>query len=248
MEQVFYELFDDVPRQGPGSDASTLKALQTVKDSLPQCPRILDLGCGTGKQTLNIAQQIEDSLITAVDNHEPFLQKLADDSEEKGLSRHITPLLGDMGKLPFYPNSFDMIWAEGSIFILGVEKALELWTPLLGKKGHICFSEMVFTEENPSDECKNFLAEIYPEMPSKELITNALNKYGFELRSSFVSPHSDWWNEYYTPILENLEKMKVKYSDNNIADEIIKGMETEIDIHRKYGNQYGYMFFSAVKK
>ncbi len=248
MEQVFYELFDDVPRQGPGSDASTIKALNTVKDALPECPRILDLGCGTGKQTLNIAQQIEDSLITAVDNYEPFLQKLANKSEEKGLSRNITPLLGDMGKLPFYPNSFDMIWAEGSIFILGVEKALELWTPLLGNKGQICFSEMVFTNDNPSEECKNYFADIYPDMPSKEFIQSTLERNGFKVKSSFVSPYSDWWDEYYTPILSNIERMKRKYSDDKTADQIINGMETEIEIHRKYGNQYGYMFFSAVKK
>ncbi len=248
MEQVFYELFDDVPRQGPGSDASTLKALNTVKDALPQCPRILDLGCGTGKQTLNIAQQITDSLITAVDNYEPFLQKLADTSEEKGLARHITPLLGDMSKLPFYPNSFDMIWAEGSIFILGIEKALELWTPLLSKGGQLCFSDMLFTDSNPDEECKKYLAEVYPEIPSKELIGSLLQKYGFDIKSTFVTPYSDWWDEYYTPILSNIEKMKVKYSNITTATAIIQGMETEIEMHRKYGNQYGYMFFSAIKK
>jgi ubiquinone/menaquinone biosynthesis C-methylase UbiE len=248
MEQVFYELFDDVPRQGPGSDASTLKALSEVKDWLPKCPRILDLGCGTGKQTLNIAQQVQDSLITAIDNYEPFLQKLAEASEMQGLTRNVTPLLGDMGRLPFYPNSFDLIWAEGSIFILGVEKALEHWTPLLSKGGQICFSEMVMTSDLPHEECSKYFSEIYPGMPSKEQIRKALETNGYELKSEFLSPYSDWWDEYYTPILGNLEKMKSKYSDNKTADEIIKGMETEIEIHRKYGDQYGYMFFIAVKK
>ena len=46
-----------LPQQGPGSDASTLRALRMLGE-LPDAPRVLDLGCGPGRQTLALARSI----------------------------------------------------------------------------------------------------------------------------------------------------------------------------------------------
>jgi ubiquinone/menaquinone biosynthesis C-methylase UbiE len=61
--------------------------------TLPTNPQILDVGCGTGMQTIELAR-LTDGSITAVDNHEPFLEELARRSREAGLQEKITPLRG----------------------------------------------------------------------------------------------------------------------------------------------------------
>jgi serine/threonine-protein kinase HipA len=51
--QTFIEIYTDLPQQGPGTMKNTLKAL--AKLPLPPAPHILDVGCGTGRQTLQLA-------------------------------------------------------------------------------------------------------------------------------------------------------------------------------------------------
>ena len=48
-EQIFFEVFEPLPRQGPGNLASAERALALCAD-LPASPRVLDLGCGSGAQ------------------------------------------------------------------------------------------------------------------------------------------------------------------------------------------------------
>ena len=52
---LFFELFSGLPRQGPGSAASTRRALGLVPGVGPRT-RVLDIGCGTGDQTMVLAR------------------------------------------------------------------------------------------------------------------------------------------------------------------------------------------------
>ena len=56
LHEVFLDVFLALPRQGPGNRACTLQALDACV-GLPDRPRVLDLGCGTGAQTLDLASQ-----------------------------------------------------------------------------------------------------------------------------------------------------------------------------------------------
>ena len=71
MEELYFKIFEALPRQGPGDEESTKKALQKLSD-LPQCPEILDVGCGNGSQTLVLAK-LSQGNITALDKHAPFI-------------------------------------------------------------------------------------------------------------------------------------------------------------------------------
>ena len=55
LDVVFHDIHQGLPRQGPGTDAATLAALELCA-SLPEPARVLDIGCGPGMQTLAIAR------------------------------------------------------------------------------------------------------------------------------------------------------------------------------------------------
>ncbi|MEJ2636555.1 MAG: class I SAM-dependent methyltransferase, partial [Calditrichia bacterium] len=80
--ELFFEIHSDLPRQGPGNFESTQKAFTLLK-GIPPEPLILDMGCGPGMQTLALAR-LSGGTVTAVDNHQPFLDELENRARRKG--------------------------------------------------------------------------------------------------------------------------------------------------------------------
>jgi len=85
MEQLFYQIFEGLPRQGPGNAESTRKAFLCLKEIAPH-PRILDIGCGSGAQTLELARLCSCDIV-AVDQHQPFLDILRQKAVSEGVER-----------------------------------------------------------------------------------------------------------------------------------------------------------------
>jgi len=62
MIDVLLETHIGLERQGPGSSEMTMKALSFM-DNLDNNSKVADLGCGTGGQTMVLAQNITGSKI-----------------------------------------------------------------------------------------------------------------------------------------------------------------------------------------
>ena len=128
LDAVFI-LHRDIPREGPGSDEATRDAIRR-SPPLPPTPRILDLGCGPGKQTLVLARHYQTPII-AVDFHAPYLADLRRSAEAEGLYELVRTRLGRMEELDEQPDTADLIWIEAAIYIVGFKAGLRLWYPLL---------------------------------------------------------------------------------------------------------------------
>lgn len=96
--EIFRKLYEPLLYHGPGSEASTLRALAAARN-LPPCPDILDIGCGPGRQTLELARGSEGRL-TAIDTFQSSLTRLKALRDQSDLQERIGLTRGSMTKLP----------------------------------------------------------------------------------------------------------------------------------------------------
>jgi ubiquinone/menaquinone biosynthesis C-methylase UbiE len=162
LDQLYFEIFESLPRQGPGNDESTQKAFSKLI-GLPEQPTILDVGCGTGRQTLVLAK-LSKGNITALDNHTQFIETLKDNARHSGCADRIHCITGDMNSMNFPTESFDVIWSEGAAYIMVFKKALAAWKPLLRSKAYLVVSELVWFKKEAPQEIHDFFAQGYPDM------------------------------------------------------------------------------------
>ena len=245
QRQVFFEVHAGLSREGPGDPASTRRAFACAR-GLPRHPRILDLGCGPGAQTLELAE-LSDGQVLAVDNHEPYLQALEARAARLGLADRVRTQLGDMRRLSFEPGSFDLIWAEGSIYLVGFAAGLAAWRPFLAEGGHIAVTEACWLKQEVPREAREFWDEVYPAIRGIPENQAMVREAGYELLESFALPDSAWWN-YYEPIERKLPGLEARHAGNPQALEVLAAERQEIAMFRGYCDCYGYVFFVARKR
>lgn len=240
-EKVFFEIHSDNPREGPGNFESTKRAYSLL-NNLPAKPTILDVGCGPGQQTLDLAT-LSDGYIHAIDNHEPFIKGLRKRVKERGLYNRVYPNLGDMASLHFEQQYFDIIWAEGSIYIIGFERGLTQWKSYLKSGGYLAVTEITWLKSNPPKELVNFWEKDYPCMQDEKGNISYINKANYRLVDHFRLPAHAWWNNYYNHIEKKLPALRLKYKNDSEAIEVINSEQQEIELFRKYSDYYGYVFY-----
>jgi len=243
QEAVFFELHSGLPREGPGDPQSTRRAFASLR-ALPERPRILDLGCGPGAQTLELAE-LSDGQIVAVDNHEPYVERLRRLILEHGLEERVRPLVADMRSLPFESGSFDLIWAEGSIYLIGFSRGLAEWRPLLARHGQIAVSEVSWLRKGAPAELRAFWSESYPGIRTIPQNEAAVREAGYEPLVSFTLPQSAWWDAYYRPLEARLAALEDRHAGNPEAMEVLTVERREIELYRRYSDFYGYVFYVA---
>jgi len=243
MEPIFYEIFEQLHRLGPGSNEFTRRAYKAIQSdsTLPHPLNVLDIGCGTGIHTLELASLI-DGKITSMDNHQPFLDKLQNKLTTNRLKEKIQCVKGDMNAMEFPPQSYDLIWSEGAIFITGFEKGIKEWKQFLKPGGYVALTDAFWLKPNPPEEVKAFWDTILPGFLSREQAIQLIEQNGYEMVHHFNLPESAWWDVFYHPLEDRLKIVSEKYTGNPDAENLISSLYHEIDMYRKYSEYYGYVF------
>ncbi len=176
---------------------------------LPKCknPHILDIGCGTGVPTIELAT-ISDGHVIGIDIDVTSLNLLQRKIRETGLNNRVSVIKDSILTIDFPEESFDIIWSEGSIFVIGFENGIRMWRRFLKPNGFL-----VIHDEN-KDKTKKL-----------ELIT----KYGYTSIAQFELSDNLWRLEYYTPLEQIIQVFRHKYpNDSDLSNELNKD-QIEID-------------------
>ncbi len=243
---IFFEVHKDLPREGPGDSESTARAYHML-EQLPEKARILDVGCGPGQQTLDLAA-LSTGQIDAVDFHQPFLDKLNQRADKAGFRERIHTHNMSMDALDFPTASFDLIWSEGAIYIKGFENGLRNWKKYLKPGGYIAVTEVTWIKKDPPREVKDFWDEAYPAMLSVEDNISIIKKLGYRLVDHFVLPDSCWLDNYFQPLEKRIAMLREKYQGNAEVIAQLDEETREIEIFNKYSAWYGYVFYVMQNK
>ncbi len=241
MDPLFYEVFNDLPRQGPGQLESTRRAFHHLK---PQRPirTVLDIGSGSGIHSLELCKLTPASILS-IDTNPVTVDILNRKFRQAGYSSRAEARIGDMLNLEFPESHFDLIWAESCIFIIGFEKGLREWKRVLAPDGWLVLSEAVWlTPERPA-EIQAWWDHIYPDIRTIEQNQKIIRDCGYYPADSFVMDPSAWWDDFYIPMEKKIGEMRIKYQNDETARPVLDALTEEIDMYRRYSDYYGYAFF-----
>jgi len=191
---------------------------------LPKCknPHILDIGCGSGIPTIELAK-ISNGHVIGIDIDETSLNLLQRKIKETGLNNRVSVIKDSILTIDFPEESFDIIWAEGSIFVIGFENSLKKWHRFLKPSGFL-----VIHDENKDKNKKLGLIE----------------KHGYTPIAQFELTDNLWWLEYYTPLEQLIQEFRHKYpNDSELINELNKD---QIEIEKCKSNSVVFSSFFVI--
>jgi SAM-dependent methyltransferase len=241
--RVFFEIHSGLNREAPGDFQSTKRAYSMMA-GIGNSPFVLDIGCGPGGQTMDLAA-LSASHIVGVDKSISYLTELRRRAARRNIDQRIHAVNADMFELEFREGAFDVVWAEGSIYIIGFERGLKEWKRFIRRGGYIAVTEVTWLKSAAPEELNRFWTEAYPAIQSAQENLKLFEDAGYEMTGHFALPESSWWDQYYGPIEEKLPALRNKYKDDGEALDVIEMEEAEIDLYKKYSDYYSYVFYVA---
>ena len=189
-------------------------------------PSILDVGCGSGIPTMELAR-LSNGQVTGVDISESLLDRLSEESKKAGLSDRVKTLKCSMFDMDFPDESFDIIWAEGSIAAIGFERGLKEWRRFLKSNGFLAVHD---DEGNITEKLEQ------------------ISSCDYDLLGYFTLHEDTWWTEYYSLLEKQIREIRTKHIDD---PEILVELDNDqrfIDTFKKNPEQYGSVFFTMKKR
>jgi len=188
-------------------------------------PHILDIGCGSGVPTIELAK-LSNGEIIGIDINQSLLDTLNRRVKEEGLSNRVKTMKRSLLDIDFPDKSFDIIWAEGSIWIIGFEKGLKEWRRLLKPSGFLVVHDTI---KNMSNKLKK------------------IPDCGFKLVNHFQLPEDAWWTEYCKPLEIRIKELRIKYKNDPEALKILKKHHREIDMVKRNPKEHSSAFYIMQK-
>lgn len=189
-------------------------------------PSILDVGCGSGVSTMELAK-LCDGRIVALDIDEHALNRFDAKIKRAGFSHRVRTLKCSMLNMDFPDDSFDIIWAEGSIWVIGFKNGLQNWARLLKPNGFL----VVHDETGNTEEKLKLIASC-----------------GYDIIDYFTLDQGVWWTEYCVPLQKLIDEMRSQCSSDPDALGLLDSNQREIDMFKVTPERYHSTCFIMRKR
>lgn len=231
-------LFGGMGKLGPGSDEATRHVLGLLPERRYRL--IVDAGCGTGRQTLTLAEATG-SVVHAVDVHQAFLDELRRRASAAGVADRVHPHTMDMADIPSVFTGIDLLWSEGSAYTIGFAHALARWRPSLARSGYAVVSELCWLRDRVTDEARAFFDTGYPDMQSVAAAADAAERAGYAVIATHPLPRSAWFADYYDVLGPRAAELST-HPDPAVRALAAETLQ-EIEVFGRSVGDYGYVFF-----
>jgi ubiquinone/menaquinone biosynthesis C-methylase UbiE len=200
-----------------------LKYLCRAFRMLPQLdkPRILDIGCGSGIPTLELAR-LGRGEVVGIDIDQPALDKFIRRIEEARLTNRVQAINCSMFNMGFPDGSFNIIWSEGSIYAIGFERGLREWKRFLKPGGYMVIH----------DEQGNIGNKI-----------EQISKCGYYLRGYFILSKETWWTEFFAPLERLIGESQTRYTNGPKVLEEFQQAQVELDMFKQDPEHNSSIYF-----
>lgn len=209
-------------------------------------PRILDIGCGSGVPTVELARLSRGTVI-GMDIDQPALDEMERRAARLGLSERIEPLNRSISEMDFPDEAFDLVWAEGVIWLVGFTQGLRDWRRLIKSGGFLVVHEMCWLEPNPPSPIREYWERIYPGIATHKENADAIAGAGYKVLGDFPLPEGAWWDLYFGPLAGRLPELREKYRDDPEAISQLEAEEKQITLYRRYSRWYASAFYIMQK-
>jgi ubiquinone/menaquinone biosynthesis C-methylase UbiE len=188
-------------------------------------PRILDIGCGSGVPTLELAK-LSDGEVIGIDIDQSCLDELNRKIKEEALSNRVKAINLSVFEMKFPDETFDVVWSEGVISKVGFERGLKEWRRLLKHNGYLVIHYQV-----------NYAADSLSRIPQN----------GYRLVDTVSLPADAWWTEFYEPLEEKMGTLLHKYENSADALKLLKQFQSEMDMVKKNPRNFRAAFYIMKK-
>ena len=242
------DIMADIRRDLEPENPTRLEFLGRAYRTLPtiKAPRILDVGCGGGKPSIELAL-LSGGEIVGLDINQSALDELSNRAEQAGLADRVRVVKGSMLDLDFPDESFDILWSEGSIFVIGFERGLREWRQFIKPSGFLVVHDMVWLQPHPPREIRGHWRRLYPGIRVVEETIERIPKQGYALIAHYPLAQQVWWHDYYGPLQARIRDLRAKYASDPAAQQTLDDEQREVDLYRKYADWYGSAYFVMQK-
>ena len=162
--------------------------------TIGQDDKILDIGCGGGRNIQRFAEQIsENGRVVGIDYSEVSVEKsieLNREAVDKGI---VNVLYGSVSEMPFYDETFDIVTGFETIYFWP-NLLKDLWevNRVLKRGGLVFFCNEAVYREGEMEKYDDLVELLDMKIYSEDVLRQTLEKTGFTDFQAYVDDENDW--------------------------------------------------------
>jgi ubiquinone/menaquinone biosynthesis C-methylase UbiE len=188
-------------------------------------PRILDIGCGSGVPTMELARLGQGEVI-AIDIDQSALDNLTGKVRQAGLSDRVRAVNCSILDMTFPRESFDIVWSEGSIFVIGFNRGIQEWKRFLKPGGFLV---------------------IHDEKGDVQEKLQQISQCGYKLLGYFTLSQETWWTEYFAPLEKLIAESQISHANDPHTLEELGQARMELEMFRRNPERNNSVYFAMQK-